>query len=347
MSGDARFIVFTTAWWMVPEDTNLKQDVYLVDRQLGLIELISVGHFGQLGNDSSYSPTVSDDGRYIAFTSHANNLTGDTDSSYELNVYVRDRVMATTTLISREHDTQSSSGESYAPKLSSNGRYIGFSSASDQLVPDDSNGQFDAFVYDQSSGILDLVSVDSSGVQGEDSSAFGSISSDGRFVAFSSQAWNFVGINPDGFVNPSNVFLFDRQERVLTAITKENRQGTPVCDSTSPILNSDATAIVFSSRADNLIAGDKNGTSDIYRYDITGGTFSRLSVGMRDQESDAGTNGFNTTADGKYIVYDSLDSVLFPDDDDGVSDLYIAENSKIFSDGLEPIEPVRCMPWRF
>jgi len=145
MSGDARFVAFVSAASnLVAHDTNGAPDIFLLDRSTGVTERVSVGPGGVQSAGPSSQPSVSDDGRYVAFDSAAKNLVeGDTNSRRD--VFVRDRLEGTTTRFSVASDGSQGNGDSFQPTLSRTGHYLAFSSKASNLVSGDANGVGDVF----------------------------------------------------------------------------------------------------------------------------------------------------------------------------------------------------------
>lgn len=174
------------------------QDIWVWDRQASSITLVSRGTYmnggyGGYGGDS-YDPSISSDGRYVAFTSNASNLVSGVNSDYT-NIFVRDLVNNTTSLVSVGSDGTSGNGSSYYPSISPAGRYVVFDSDASDLVPGDNNNKIDVFVRDLKRKKTVLVSKNRSGEQGNNisrASYGGGLSSDGRYVAFLSDATNLV-----------------------------------------------------------------------------------------------------------------------------------------------------------
>ena len=155
-------------------------------------ERVSVNSFGVQGNNASAAPSTSSDGLYVAFESLAINLVAG-DGNGTDDVFVHDRLTGTTTRVSLHTDGTEGNGESHSPSISGDGRYIAFESFADSLVDDDTNSFWDIFVHDLQTGITTRVSLHSDGTTEGDGPSFDpSISSDGRYVAFESDADNLV-----------------------------------------------------------------------------------------------------------------------------------------------------------
>jgi mannan endo-1,4-beta-mannosidase len=187
VSADGRFVAFqSSASDLVTGDVNGQADVFLFDRTTGQVELVSVASNGTQGNDSSFSASVSDDGRLVAFRSWATNLVaGDTNGTDD--IFVRDRVAGTTIRVSVASDGTQGNGRSQAPFVSG-GHFVVFGSESTNLAPNTNDGVY-VYLHDLVSGTTELVAG-----PGANEPA---ISSDGRYMTFIS--YNYVDnpIHPD------------------------------------------------------------------------------------------------------------------------------------------------------
>ena len=207
MTPDGRFVAFeSSADNLVPGDDNGVSDVFVRDVQNGTTRMASVDSNGVLGNANSVEAAISADGRYVAFLSLASNLVpGDTNGTWD--VFVHDMTTGTTTRVNVASNGTQADGPSDYVRISSNGRFVTFDSDATNLVPADTNGMTDFFLHDRLTGSTERASVDTGGVQGNQPSYHGGISTDGRFVAFDSYASNLI----PGDSGPYNdVFLRDR-----------------------------------------------------------------------------------------------------------------------------------------
>jgi Tol biopolymer transport system component len=143
--------------------------------------------------------SISADGRYVAFCSYASDLVAG-DGNGTADVFVRDRRTKATTRLSVAADGDPAGGSGTAPTISADGRYVAFFSGAADLVADDGNGASDVFVRDRLTGSTTRASVNAFGKEANGNSAVGSISADGRYVAFHSAASNLVsGDGNDAF----------------------------------------------------------------------------------------------------------------------------------------------------
>ena len=206
ISADGRYVAFhSIADNLVPEDTNGAPDVFIHDRQTGITELVSFSTGGVQGNLTSKDPSISTDGRFVAFWSYASNLVpGDTNGLGD--VFVRDRQTGETKRVS----VTSSGGQSCGdhPSISADGRYVAFQSICTNLLPHDGNYLSDVFVHDRQTGTTEIASIASESTQGNGESSAPAISGDGRFVAFESTSTNLVPGDTNTF---KDLFVHDRQ----------------------------------------------------------------------------------------------------------------------------------------
>ena len=207
MSADGRFVVFySNATNLVAGDTNLFRDVFVRDLKLGTTVRVSVSSGGVQGNGLSSSPTISADGRFVAFYSDATNLVAG-DTNLFRDCFVRDLQTSTTTRISISSAGAEGDDLSSGPIIAAGGRYVAFYSSADTLVVGDTNLFRDVFVRDMQTSTTTRVSLSSAGVQGDKLSSEPTISSDGRYVCFYSDATNLVA----GDTNArQDVFVHDR-----------------------------------------------------------------------------------------------------------------------------------------
>src|SRR5260221_597397 len=208
ISAGGRFVAFQSdADNLVAGDTNGVQDVFLRDRRSGTTERVSLDSAGTQGNYSSYYPSISTDGRFVAFASGATNLVpGDTNGAQD--VFVRDRQTGTTERVSVDSAGTQGNGNSLGSSISADGRFVAFGSAASNLIAGDPNATNDVFVHDFLNGTGDRRGLASYPTRATSDLCFPSISADGRFVAFRGNASNLVPGDTNGW---PDVFVRDRQ----------------------------------------------------------------------------------------------------------------------------------------
>ncbi|MDZ4278333.1 MAG: hypothetical protein U1B78_04260, partial [Dehalococcoidia bacterium] len=265
ISADGRYVVFASeADNLAPNDTNDKSDIFIRDRQLGATQRLSVDSSGAQASDDSLTPSISGDGRYVTFTSRAEDLVLD-DANGTFDAFVHDRDTGVTELVSvasdGTHGNFASGGAGAGPaRISSDGRYAVFGSFASNLVGDDGNGVDDVFVRDRQLGITDRVSIATGGTEGNSHSIYGSVSDDGRYAVFESTADT---LTPDDDNQASDVFLRDRQ--LATTVPLSDASDTEQGNGASHFaaISADGEAVAFQSDAFNLVSGDGNGTTDV------------------------------------------------------------------------------------
>jgi Tol biopolymer transport system component len=263
LSADGRYVAFqSSASNLVADDSNGFIDVFVHDRQSGETALVSMASGGTQGNQRSSNPTISGDGRYVAFVSYASNLvTGDTNNVGD--IFVHDRQSGQTNRVSVASGGGQANDESIGPVITADGRYVAFTSDASNLVNGDTNGQDDVFVHDRQTGQTNRISLAGGGTQGNGNSSAPAISADGRYVAFSSAASNLVTGDSNGFID---IFVHDWQsgQTTLVSTAADGTQGN--LTSSSPAISADGRYIAFTSSASNLVNGDTNNRADVFVY---------------------------------------------------------------------------------
>jgi Tol biopolymer transport system component len=250
-------------------------------------------------------------------------VTGDTNPGSD--VFIKDLATGAIRLVSSGANGQGNSAESFHASISADGRYVAFLSNSSNLVSGDTNAVADVFVKDLLTGVVERASISTSGAQANASNGNAQISTDGRFVAFDSNASNLVAGDTNGW---QDVFVRDRitgtLERVSVAADGTQANGLSG-DSLAPSITPDGRYVVFLSLASNLVAGDTNG-GDIFIKDRTTGAIERVSVTHAGVQANAYlTYGTSVSADGRYVAFDSTASNLVPGDTNGGSDVFVKD----------------------
>ena len=201
LSADGRYIAFGSQSALLEDDTNLRPDVYVVDRVTATTSRVSVasdGGQGDLGSRGSEAPAISADGRYVAFASDARDLAPGVDR-FDAQIYVRDRNAGTTTLASVNANGDEAVGDdSLVPSISADGRYVAFHTGANNLYPGHVFDTIDVVVRDMREATTKAITV---GRASGDYSLFASLSADGQWVTFGSLASFLVGDDTNGAID--------------------------------------------------------------------------------------------------------------------------------------------------
>ena len=326
LSADGTKVAFhSNASTLVTSDTNNASDIFVRDLTTNTTTRASVDSGGAQGNSGSFSPSLSADGTKVAFYSNANNLVaGDTNGVFD--IFVRDLTTGTTTRASVGSNGTQGNDTSYVPSLSADGSKVAFQSFARNLVAGDANGQQDVFVRNLSTGNTAIVSVATSpaGAQGNDNSSSTqfSFSADGTEVAFESDATNLVAGDTN---NASDIFVRDLTTGTTTLVSVNSNGAQGNSGSFAPSLSADGTKVAFYSSASTLVAGDTNGARDVFVRDLTTGTTTRVSVASDGTQGNSNSLNPSLSADGTRVAFESYASTLMAGDTNGTEDIFVRD----------------------
>jgi Tol biopolymer transport system component len=291
-------------------------------------ELISAAPDGSAGNGPSLFPSVSENGRYVAFRSEATNLSPD-DNDDERDIYVRDRSTGDVTLVSRASGGAGVKGNraSFNPRISANGRFVVFRSNANNLVPEDTDALEDIYVRDLQANQTFLVSRASgaAGVKGNGGSFNASISADGSRVAFRSEATNLSPEDPDTI---PDVYVRDlaSSETILASRATGAAGVKGLGFSEFPQISGDGNRVAFRSESPNLAPEDLDTIEDIFVRDLTTAETLLVSRAAGDgPKGNARSTFVSISADGNQIAFDSQANNLDPADPLPDADVYVRD----------------------
>lgn len=276
---------------------------------------------------SSLVPSISGDGRYIAYMSRATNLV-ESDENSMADIFVFDQESSVTRRVSTSSTGEPGNGPSYDPIISGNGSVVLFASLSNNLVPDDTNNAVDIFAHDLETGETTRVSVASDGTEADSYSETPSISYDGRYVTFESAATtldptdrNLVcDLDGDGDASENciDVFLHDRETGTTTLISLSANGRQNFESSLSGQISSDGQIVAFANRGSGMVPDDGNDAYDLFVRDVATNSTVRVSVASDGTEGDHQSGitdnpyalrpTFSLSEDGRYIVFGSSSS---------------------------------------
>jgi len=318
LNTDGRVVAFASkSPRLVPGDSNKRTDVFVRDRRARTTELVSVSSTGTQGNGHSSPNALSSDGRLVLFTSVASNLVEgddvDPDLEEALDVFVHDRETGMTERMSVASNGEAAQGPSFDGDISDDGRYVAFESGAFNLSDKDGDQTFDIFVRDRELGTTELVSVSSTGEAGNLSSLAPSISGDGRYVAFDSDADNLV---EDDTNTAADVFVHDRATGTTTLVSVTSTGAVSRFGGVDPTITPDGRFVLFLSQS-RLVARDRNKLLDAYVHDLRSRRtmlVSRGSTGRR-RNGDSFPDGISDN--GRYLLFGSFASNVVPHDTNG------------------------------
>ncbi len=326
ISGDGRFVAFDSAASNLgPDDPNGHvEDVYLYGAHSSQILLLSAGPAGEGANGPSSSPSVSADGSVVAFYSLATNLLGQADSTAP-GPSTHGDVFAWTggglRKVSLSSGQASADGDSAEPDVSGDGRLVAFSSTADNLTDNHPAGQRDVYVRDLQTDKTMLVSATPDGGPADGASSAPAISPDGGYVSFSTTATNLV---PGMTLGGTNVVVRNLSDGT-TALASVSSPGVQVirASATATPLISDVSsggrAVVFESKATNVVGGDTNHHTDVFVRDMTAKRTVRASLATTDQQADGASFAPTISPDGRFVTFLSSAHNLTPGQPGGVN----------------------------
>ncbi|MGB7327437.1 MAG: SdrD B-like domain-containing protein, partial [Rubripirellula sp.] len=341
VSETGRYVAYSTTRQMIPSDTNTTRDVYLLDRLTDQHELISVNTAGAAANNNSLEPDVSSDGRFVVFRSWGTNLdAGDTDNF--LDVYVRDRVHGTTTLLTKGGNGGPGNGNSRDAIITPDGRFVVLTSWGDQLVAGDTNGFSDTFLYDLQSDTVTRVSTTDLDAQLTDASSWGAdITPDGQYVVFesvSSQlAGGFTSANDTNGVGDIFVKNMTTGQVEVVSASATGTLGNSVSSKRS--ISDDGRWVAFESSASNLTSDPHAGPGEafyVYLKDMQTGDIKRISNTAVTGSYEGDSRRPEISGDGRFVVFES-DGQLVGTDTNSRVDIYlydrVTDNLTLVSQG--------------
>jgi len=333
ISASGRFVVFASSANNLvaarfPGPPPGVADIFIRDMTSGTTGLVSVDATGAWSPADSAEPSVSDDGDLVVFTTAASLTPADTNGVSD--VYLRTRSAGTTTLVSRDGSGVVGDAASSQPMISADGSVVVFASDATNLVASDTNRRRDIFVADLAAGLVDRVTMAWTGAEGDEDSGEPAVSSDGRYVVFSSEATNLVPADDN---DTEDVFLVDRDaggiERVSVWGANVFRPEQFYGRSGSPSVSADGRYVVFETAADlnrppPVKIVDNNGTVDVVRRDRTAGEITLVSESRWGRLTAGGTSRYpRISADGRVVTFESAAEDLDWDSGNGYVDVFV------------------------
>jgi Tol biopolymer transport system component len=322
ISADGRWLVYHDQGWTPGQSTV--DNVLVRDRESGDVELVSRTAGGDGGNASSWG-TIGAGGDDIVITSLADDLALDpafTDDNDDWDVVVAARTGGAIELASRTPGDVAADGDSFGGDLSDDGRWVVFSSEAGDLVADDAPNSPDVFLLDRDSGAVTLVSSTAAGDAVNGSSHLPVISGDGRWIAYCTNARE---LSPGLPIGAEALVVTDRTDGTTTMITSlsDREEETEDCESLD--ISADGRWIAFTSWRQGLVPGDTDSSRDVFVADRTTRAITLVSTATYGTPANGYATGASISADGRWIVYESLASNLVPRDTNGQMDVFVSD----------------------
>ena len=319
ISDDGNRIAFrSVASNLVADPALALTEIYVRDRAAGTTTWVSVATNGTSANGPCSEARISRDGRYVTFTSTADNLVAN-DGNHQPDVFVHDLVTGTTEAVSVMPNGMVGAGASSQPAINQDGRYIAFTSTTPTLVPGDGNGGADVFLRDRTGGTTTRVSVTTAGLEAEPGSGSPAISADGRVIAFDSTATDLIAHD----VNQSaDVFVRNLNTLVTTMVSVDNGNVPTEGSSHTPSISADARYVSFTSWG-QLVPDDENYLDDIYVRDRSRSRTRRISTTVLGDEVHDPNEASALSGDGRSVAFQSISPQLVDGDDNHVEDVFV------------------------
>lgn len=291
ISGKGRFVAFSSDADNLGGDPSY-ENIFVHDRKSGRTTLISKTSAGVPADGDSVEPSIDGSGRFVAFTSFADNLGGVPGHA---DVFLHDRKTGRTRLVSKTSSGVPGDGSSENPVISAGGRYVAFQTIAANLGADSGN---QILVHDRKTGKTRLVSKTSKGVKGNGSSRNAAISGSGRYIVFRTNAKNLGGTD-DG----DQVVVHDRTTRKTRVISKTKKGVKGKDHSDDPNISPNGRYVVFVTAARNLGANDED---QVVLHDRATGRSKVVSRAKNGAKSVGGDGRDpSLSADGRWVLFES------------------------------------------
>lgn len=284
-------------------------------------ERISIGPDGAQGSGSSEDGSVSRDGRFVVFSSFSSLVPLDTNGVRD--VYVRDRVLKTTELVSATPTGEAGSSFSIRGRISADGSAIVFLSYANDLVPGDTNNETDVFRRDLLTGTTTRISVLSNGSQADASASQPSISDDGSVIVYLSSGENRLGGAAQSNTQIYRVETGDPAS--LTQVTTAPGGADGDGSSREPSLSGNGMFISYTTNASNIIPSPNSNYEQVFRYNHNDGSTMPVSVGDMAASPDSESSTSSISADGRFVVFVSQSTNLMPTPLDERDRIYVRD----------------------
>lgn len=221
------------------------------------------------------------------------------------------------TLVSHAPNGDAGNNFSQRPQISADGKFIVFHSLASNLVEGDNNNKWDVFLYNVDRNTIERVSL-FNGMEGNDNSRKGSVSGNGKIIAFQSVANNWLELD----IARDDIYVTDLSRRTFSLISRGLGSERANQWSGSPHVSADGGWVTFVSAASNLVEGDRNGVPDIFVHRMGEKRVRRVSIASDGTEANGRSFNPLISRDGRSVVFESDASNLVEGDTNGVRDIF-------------------------
>ncbi len=311
--------------WSTNDPLPAKQDVFIRDEINDITSQIT------RGNDDSFDPTVSLDGRYVAFTSYASDLVPNDNNTTSiwirdgLDVFLYDRQTGGFSRVSLTHSGDEIKGNSIGG-ISPDGQFIVFLSNGQEIIKGETNGPLYPAIYMRNwqTGEIERLTYGIESANAFPNGALGgiSMSADNRYIVFDAEASNLVQHDLNGVLD---VFMLDRQSGIVKRISQSTTGGNGNGLSAKARISTNGEVIVFHSEASNLVPNDTNGVMDVFVYTIATGEIERISVNNSGTQGNGLSREPSVCGNGRFVTFTSEATNLYTGDNNNERDIFLRD----------------------
>lgn len=322
ISSDGQYVTYVNPAtnWPGGNASGFKQ-VYLYDRVAHETTLVSRTAAGQAANGDSTQARMSNDGRFVVYLSAATDIVNISGDTSDADVFLYDRELGTTECISLDGNGDSPDGWASYASVTSDGRYIAFTSDCDALTANDNNQLEDAYVKDRQTGALAVITKSAAGGASNGVTYDCVISGDGQFACLNSKATN---LETSGLATGiHNIFLWSRQSDAIQLISKGFGGAAPDNYSMYCSISSDGRIVLFMSLATNLTSTPQTQVQGTYIYNNETGELTRASQTLDSTEANGLSFHGSVSADGNTVAFMAYATNLVANDTNNSNDIFV------------------------
>jgi hypothetical protein len=329
ISNNGRFVGFLASNnpGLVSGSVGNYRNAYIKDTHTGAIEIVSLTSTGTFSTGSVDGLSISANGRFVTFSSNGSDLvSGDTNAKYD--VFVRDRLLGTTTIVTNTYLGTPSNNDSLPASISCDGAYIAFSSVANNLVANDTNSGADVFLVDRVTNTIKDITITGNNSSGSFSSGSPQLSCDGSTIVFHSDASNLVANDTNASTDMFAYDIYDGSFERINVTSSGSQAASYVSDTPNTVkrVSYDGNLIVFESYdTAALVPGDTNGADDVFLRNRKAGTTEIISKRNSTTQTSSDSQTSSISADGRFVVYQSNDSGLTSGDTNALRDIFVSK----------------------